>query len=229
MPTTGSRRPPPRSSLPRAVLWDLDGTLIDSRDQHWRSWRAALAAEGITVTEAQFATTFGQRNDAILTAWLGRAVAPELIARIGDDKERRFRKLVEREGAVLLPGATECVRRLGEAGWLQAIASSAPRLNVEVEHAALGLEGRFAALVSAEDVHAGKPDPAVFLVAAARLGVPAARCVVVEDAAPGIEAARRAGMRSIGVGPGVGSAADIVVASLTELAPGAFERLIESR
>lgn len=127
---------------------------------------------------------------------------------------------------MLLPGVVEWVRRLGEGGWLQAIASSAPRLNVEVEHAALGLEGRFTALVSAEDVHHGKPDPEVFLVAARRLRTPPARCVVVEDAAPGVEAARRAGMRSIGVGPGAGLAADVVVASLTELEPGAFERLV---
>jgi HAD superfamily hydrolase (TIGR01509 family) len=228
VPTTGSRRPatPPPPSPPRAVLWDLDGTLIDSRDQHWRAWRDTLAADGVTITEAQFARTFGQRNDAILTGWLGRVATPELIARIGDAKEQRFRELIEREGAVLLPGAAEWVRRLGDAGWLQAIASSAPRRNVEVEHAALSLEGRFAVLVSAEDVHAGKPDPAVFFVAAARLGVPAGRCVVIEDAAPGIEAARRAGMRSIGVGPGAGSAATITVASLTDLEPDAFERLL---
>ena len=231
MPTTDSRSvpapllPPP----PRAVLWDLDGTLVDSRDQHWRSWRDTLAADGIAVTETQFAATFGQRNDAILTAWLGRAATPALIARIGEDKERRFRQLVEREGVALLPGVREWVPQLDAAGWLQAIASSAPRLNVEVEHDALGLGGRFAALVSAEDVRVGKPDPEVFLVAAARLGVPAGRCVVVEDAAPGIEAARRAGTRSIGVGLGAGSAADVTVASLTDLAPGAFDRLVGPR
>jgi beta-phosphoglucomutase len=231
VPTTGSRRPapPPPSSPPRAVLWDLDGTLIDSRDQHWRAWRDALAVEGFPVTEAQFAKTFGRRNDAILTAWLGPVATPELIARIGDDKERRFRELVEREGAVPLPGVVEWVGRLGDAGWLQAIASSAPLLNVAVAHAALGLTGPFTALVSAEDVHRGKPDPEVFLVAARQLGVPVARCVVVEDAAPGIEAARRAEMRSIGVGPGVGAEADVTVASLTDLAPDAFERLVGTR
>ena len=210
----------------RAVLWDLDGTLVDSRGQHWRAWRSAMAAEGVTITEREFLASFGQRNDAILTGWLGARATPEFIARVGEEKERRFRELVGRDGVTLLPGVAHWVEVLDAAGWAQAIASSAPRLNVEVTYRALGIADRFGAVVSAEDVRHGKPDPEVFLVAAARLGVPPARCVVVEDAAAGIEAARRAGMRSIGAGPGVGTAADITVASLDRLSADAFDGLL---
>jgi len=212
----------------RAVLWDLDGTLVDTRDQHWRAWRDAMAAEGVTITEREFLSSFGQRNDAILTGWLGARATPEFIARVGDDKERRFRALVEREGATLLPGVAHWLEALAAAGWAQAIASSAPRLNVETTHRALGMADRFGAVVSAEDVRHGKPDPEVFLTAAARLGVLPVRCVVVEDAVAGIEAARRAGMRSIGAGPGVGDAADITVVSLDLLQAGTFDRLLAS-
>jgi len=210
----------------RAVLWDLDGTLVDSRDQHWRAWRSAMAAEGVTITEPQFLASFGQRNDAILTGWLGARATPDFIARVGEEKERRFRELVEREGATPLPGVAHWVQALAAAGWVQAIASSAPRLNVEVSYRALGMGDRFGAVVSAEDVRQGKPDPEVFLVAAARVGVPPGRCVVVEDAAAGIEAARRAGMQSIGVGDGVGHAAAITVSSLDRLPIDAFDGLI---
>ena len=210
----------------RAVLWDLDGTLVDSRDQHWRAWRAAMADEGFTLTEEQFARAFGRRNDAILTGWVGARATPEFIARVGDAKERRFRELIEREGATLLPGAADWVRRVGAAGWAQAIASSAPRLNVETSFRALHLGEWLQAVVSAEDVRHGKPDPDVFLVAAARLGVMPTRCVVVEDVPAGIEAARRAGMRSIGVGPGVGAAADVTAASLADLPPDTFDLLV---
>ncbi|MDP2482881.1 MAG: HAD family phosphatase [Candidatus Palauibacterales bacterium] len=210
----------------RAVLWDLDGTLVDSRDQHWRAWRSAMAAEGVTITEPQFLASFGQRNDAILTGWLGARATPDFIARVGEEKERRFRELVEREGATLLPGVAHWVQALAAAGWVQAIASSAPRLNVEVSYRALGMGDRFGAVVSAEDVRQGKPDPEVFLVAATRVGVPPGRCVVVEDAAAGIEAARRAGMQSIGVGDGVGHAAAITVSSLDRLPIDAFDGLI---
>ncbi len=213
---------------PRAVLWDLDGTLADSREYHWRSWQEALAAVGVTVTEARFEASFGQRNDAILSAWLGAEADPGLIVRVGEDKEARYRAMVEAEGIEPLPGAAEWVRALHEDGWRQAIASSAPRLNVEVMRRALGFGNGIEVVVGAEDVRRGKPDPEVFLRASGLLGVPPQRCVVVEDAAAGIEAARRAGMASIGVGSGGLAAADVWVRALTDLPPRAFRELVEA-
>ena len=90
----------------------------------------------------------------------------------------------------------------------------------------LGIDDLFDTFVGAEDVSVGKPDPQVFLAAAARLDVPPSRCVVVEDAAVGVEAARRAGIRCIGVSRSVALAADRAVASLTDLGPDAFDRLV---
>ena len=116
--------------------------------------------------------------------------------------------------------------RLRRAGWRQAIASSAPRLNIEAMLAAMGVQECFQAVVAAEEVHTGKPDPEVFLLAAARLGVAPPECIVVEDSAAGVEGARRAGMRSIGVRrSGEPLPADLFVASLADLAPDAFDRL----
>ena len=212
---------------PRAVLWDLDGTLVDSRAYHWRSWQDALAAEGVRVSEARFRATFGQRNDLILREWLGAGASPERIARIGAAKEADYRRLVAEGGLAPLPGAAAWLERLGAAGWRQAVASSAPRLNVAVVVRALALGRHFGALVAAEDVRHGKPAPEVFLAAAGRLGVKPRRCVVVEDAAAGVEAARRAGMRSVAVG-GL-RAGDVVTASLTDLPPDTFDRLVEER
>ena len=211
---------------PRAVLWDLDGTLADSKEYHWRAWKEAMGAEGLPLTEAQFLASFGQRNDAILGAWLGKGADPGQIRRIGDAKEAFYRELVREEGITPLPGAAEWVRSLHADGWRQAIASSAPRLNVEVMHEALGFAGLIEILVAAEDVSEGKPDPEVFLRAAHRLGVPPDRCVVVEDAEAGIEAARRGGMANVGVGGGAVGAANVVVATLADLPPDTFLRLI---
>ena len=212
--------------LPRAVLWDLDGTLADSSEYHWRSWQAVMDAEGVTITRDEFFATFGQRNEEILRGWLGPSADTARIQRVGDVKEVAYRSYVAAEGIAPLPGAAEWARSLHAAGWRQAIASSAPRLNVEVMHEALAFHGLIETLVSAEDVRAGKPDPEVFLVAASRLGVTPERCVVVEDAEAGIEAACRAGMRSVGVGTGNVAAADLVVASLADLPPEAFEELV---
>ncbi len=212
-----------------AVLWDLDGTLVDSEELHWRAWQETMTAEGVPITWEQFQATFGQRNDSFVPLWLGARATPELVARISDAKEACYRRLVRERGLTPAPGAAEWVRRLQREGWRQAIASSAPRENVEVMLDALGLRDCFQATVAAEDVERGKPDPQVFLLAASRLGVPPERCIVVEDAPAGIEAARRAGMRSIFLRhTGTRAPADLVVASLQELSADAFERLLEA-
>jgi HAD superfamily hydrolase (TIGR01509 family) len=135
-----------------------------------------------------------------------------------------YRELLRRGGIAPLPGAAEWVARLHAEGWLQAIASSAPRLNVEAILQMLKLP--FEVIIAAEDVRHGKPDPEVFLTAAARLGVEPAQCVVVEDAAAGVEAARRGGMRSIGVSRKTNLAADLFAASLADLPADAFTGLM---
>ena len=209
------------------VLWDLDGTLVDSEEYHWHAWRDTMASEGVPITRDQFLATFGLRNDAIVPHWLGKGASPARIQSVGDAKEALYRRLLREGGLKPLPGAAEWVRRLHLQGWPQAIASSAPRENIQVVLEVTGLANAFEALISAEDVRAGKPDPQVFLVAASRLDLSPPQCIVVEDAAAGVEAARRAGMRSIGVGRNDRVLdADLVVPSLTELPEGSFERLL---
>jgi len=216
--------------MPRAALWDLDGTLIDSEEFHWLAWRDTMAAEGVSISRGQFLATFGRRNDAIVGDLLGRETSAAEIERVGSTKEELYRQRIREAGIAPLPGAREWVERLHQAGWRQAIASSAPRRNVETIMEMLGFERYFAALVSAEDVSRGKPDPEVFLTAASRLGVPPESCVVLEDVAAGIEAARRAGMRSIGVSrAGAPLGADLDLASLADLPPDAFDRLFAPR
>jgi beta-phosphoglucomutase len=210
----------------RGVLWDLDGTLVDSGDHHWRAWRDTMRAEGVALTYEQFLASFGQKNDTILTAWMGAAATPAVIRRVGDAKESLYRQFAVTEGLVPLPGAADWVTRLHDDGWRQAIASSAPAENVRVMLDALNLDRYFDAFVSAEDVRAGKPDPQVFLAAAAKLQVPPSVCVVVEDAAAGIEAAKRAGMKCVGVSRSSALAADVFARSLADLPWETFDRLL---
>jgi len=216
-------------NVARAVLWDMDGTLINSEEYHWISWRDTMANEGIAITHEQFLASFGQRNDSIIPRWLGAASTPERIERIANAKEELYRHLVRENGISPLPGVASWVHRLHEQRWLQAVASSAPRSNIEVVLEALAAAHSFQAIVSAEDVRKGKPDPEVYLTAASRVGVSPERCIVVEDAIAGIEGAHRAGMRSIGVSHnGQDLGADLVVQSLDLLDPGAFETLLQA-
>ena len=216
-------------SAARAVLWDMDGTLIDSEEFHWISWRDTMAKEGIPITHEQFLSSFGQRNDSIIPRWLGAASTPQWVERISNAKEGLYRDLIRKHGMSPLPGVSNWVRRLHEEGWLQAIASAAPRPNIEVVVESLKAAHYFQVIVSAEDVQKGKPDPQVYLLAASRVGVSPDRSIVVEDAGAGVEAARSAGMRSIGVSRnGKHLAADVVVRSLDLLDTDAFQILLQS-
>jgi beta-phosphoglucomutase len=210
------------------VLWDLDGTIVDSAELHYLAWREALRALGHEHTREEFARGFGKRNDLVVRDLLGDALPADAVRRLIEDKETRYRRLVRERGLEPLPGVTEWLERLRGGGFRQALASSAPPANIEVTLEVLGVGRYLDAVVSAEEVGRGKPDPAIFLEAARRLGVPPARCVVVEDAPAGLEGARRAGMRSVGLLSDHHSKleADLVVPSLRDLPPGAIEDLV---
>lgn len=214
----------------KAVLWDMDGVLVDTGAWHYQTWAVALAPLGITLTPAQFRATFGMNNHGVLTTLLGAEPDPELEARIGDAKEAAFRASIRGQARPLL-GVMQWLQRLQAAGVRQAVASSAPPENIAVLVDELGLHPYFAALVSATGMP-GKPDPAVFLEAARRLGARPDECVVVEDAVAGVTAAKRAGMRCLAVtntNPAEAlAAADLVVDSLAELPQGAFHALIDN-
>jgi beta-phosphoglucomutase len=215
--------------MSRAVLWDVDGTLIDSSEYHWLSWHETLAAESFPLSREEFAAVFGWRNDEILRRYFGEDFPADQIARIGDAKEDLYRQIVRKRGVSLLPGCEKWLKKFKADGWLQAMASSAPRLNLMAITEVLNLSEYFDAVVSAEDVARGKPDPQVFLAAAAKLKVEPRNCVVIEDAPVGTEAARRAGMHCVGIltlHPKL--QADIVVRTLEELPDDAFRELLKS-
>jgi beta-phosphoglucomutase len=215
------------SHLPRAILWDVDGTLVDSAEYHWLTWREALARERFQLTRAQFDASFGQRNDTILRGYFGADLPDAEVARIGGLKEELYRELVRTRGIEPLPGVTRWLARLKADGWRQCVASSAPRANLDAITAALRLGDYFDGMVSAEEVKHGKPAPDIFLAAAAKFACEPVRAVVVEDAPAGLEGARRAGCRTVGVlTTHAALNADTVVASLAELRADAFDQLV---
>lgn len=210
--------------FPVAVLFDLDGVIVDSRDQHMAAWETWAREHAPHAPEGYFLRSFGLRNDTIISALFEGATAAD-IDRLSDAKESLFRAAV-RGALAPLPGVVGLVDWLEEQEIPRAIVTSTPRKNLDLVLEELGLAGRFGALVAAEDASRGKPDPEGFLIAAQRLDLAAERCVVIEDAPAGIEAAKAAGMRAIGVTttrPAADlAAADLVVDSLEDARVRAF-------
>ncbi|SRR6266700_106174 len=203
----------------KAVIWDLDGVILDSAEAHLKSWYRLAEDLNIPYNDEQFWATFGWRNDAIIPILVG-PTSPERIKELADRKEEYFREFV-RETAAPLPGAIELLSALHAAGYPQALATSTPIANIELISEVLGLKRYLSVFVSGESVPRSKPAPDTFLKAAEELGVDPSRCLVIEDAVAGIEAARAGGMYCIAVAgnrdpPGL-RAADLMVKDLTEV------------
>jgi beta-phosphoglucomutase len=153
-----------------------------------------LPRAGPRLLGADFAATFGRRNPEIFAALFGDRLGAVEAAAWGDRKEGLYRAAARR-GVELLPGVRALLEDLHRTGFRHAIGPSAPRANLELILRLTGIERFFAAVIGMEGTQRGKPDPQVFQVAAERLGVPAAHCVVLEDAVAGVQAARAAGKR----------------------------------
>ena len=211
------------------VLFDWDGVVIDSSSQHERSWELLASERGLILPEGHFKAGFGKKNEVIIPA-LGWGDDPAIVRELADRKEELYRKLVAAEGVIVLPGARELLVALQEAGIPRAVGSSTPRGNLDALFAATGLDALFDQVVCGSDVLHGKPDPEVFLKGAALLGLPPHRCLVIEDAFAGIEAARRGGMKVVGVATtnplsSLGEC-DLAVETLLEVSPSKLESLL---
>jgi beta-phosphoglucomutase len=204
----------------KGIIWDLDGVVVDSAPFHFEAWREFAAAKGKTFTHEDFRRTFGMRNEDILPYIFGEGLEPRFFKPWSEEKEKRFRQLIQ--GKVKpFPGVLTLVRNLDVAGYKQAIASSTPLKNIHLILNVLTILGFFDAIISGEEVTRGKPDPEAFLKAAKGMSLAPHGCLVIEDAAAGIEAAKRAGMKSVGVTNTLPrerlASADRVVRSLEEV------------
>ena len=205
------------------AIFDWDGVIIDSSSHHEESWERLAREIGKPLPADHFTKGFGRKNEFIIPELLGWTRDAEEIRGISLRKEALYREVVAERGLSALPGVRTWLERLRAAGVPCAIGSSTHRANIDLSLGLIGLAEFFSGIVTAEDVSLGKPDPEVFLTAAARITRPPERCVVFEDAHVGIAAARAGGMRVVGVATthpaGELTAADIAVSRLDELQP----------
>lgn len=203
------------------AIFDWDGVIIDSSSHHEESWERLAKETGFTLPEGHFKKGFGMKNEVIIRDLLNWSDRPEEILKLSLRKEELYREILLDWGVDPLPGVTGWLAKLRQRGIRCAIGSSTHRLNIETSLRMLGIGDFFSAIVTAEDVAHGKPDPEVFLTAAKRIGHSPSDCVVFEDALVGIEAAHRGGMKVVAVATTnrieALRAADLAVLSLDEL------------
>lgn len=201
---------------------------MDTGELHYLAWMQTLSTFDIPFSYELFQKTFGMNNAGVLTCLLGETPSQEFLTQVSEAKEQLFREKI-RGQAALLPGVATWLEQLQQVGYTQAIASSAPPANIDALVDELNIRSNFEVIVSGFDLP-GKPAPDTFLKSARLLKTSSDRCIVVEDATAGVEAARRAGMKCVAVTTTNPASllqdADVVVENMTLLDPDIFDRLL---
>ena len=181
----------------RAVIFDMDGVIIDSHPAHREAWRTFLQTVGKPVSDAELDFILdGRKRGEILRHYLGE-LSEEEVQQYGDRKDEFFR---ERSFQIkLIPGVTELLAQLRKAGVATAVATSASGSRARHVLDQLQLAEGFDVVVTGNDVARGKPDPSIYALTCQRLNVAPGRSVAIEDAVSGIQAARAAGLTCVGV------------------------------
>lgn len=181
----------------KGIIFDLDGVILDSHPAHKKAWRALLRSLGRNVSEQQLEFVLeGHKREQILRHFLGE-LSEEEVRRYGALKDKYFADVAHEVGPVA--GVLDFVGEAEAAGLALAVGTSAGRRRTEEMLERLGLRSRLGAIITGDEVRAGKPDPAVFQTAAQALGIAAGHTLVCEDAVAGVQAAKRAGMKCLAI------------------------------
>jgi beta-phosphoglucomutase family hydrolase len=179
------------------LILDLDGVIIDSMPVHEKAWREYLRRNGI-VSEELIRRMHGRKNEEILRDFMGENTSPKEIFDHGAKKEQLYREMMEGQlENYLVPGVRALLDRAE--GVPIAVASNAERANVDFVLDGLGVRAHITVALDSSRVKLPKPSPEIYLRAAHELGLPPQDCIVFEDSEVGVTAARRAGMRVVGI------------------------------
>ncbi len=187
------------SSLPAAIIFDLDGVLVDSSPFHFRKWVDFLTDHGIPFDERELPNiVLGPANDVIFRRFLGDHLTTGLISQLSEELDANFRREIG-PNPPALPGVRRFIEECHAQGVVMAVASAAIASNVKFLIDALGFRPYFQEVLAVNSTTNPKPHPDIYLKVAEKLGVQPATCAVFEDSYVGIEAAKRAGMKCIGI------------------------------
>lgn len=179
----------------QAFIFDMDGTLIDSTQMDYDAWQRAMREHDAEFPYEDYIAKLGAKSSEIARQYLD--ISDEELDQLISRREEYFKQLVDEKGLSLLPGAEQFLQQIRNTHLKTALATGANQRKLDFILDKLPLRQYFDAFVTADDVSQGKPDPEVFVQAATKLGVDPADCVVMEDAANGLQAAKNSGMRCI--------------------------------
>jgi HAD superfamily hydrolase (TIGR01509 family) len=182
----------------QAILFDLDGLMVDSEPHSIASWQAVLSARGASFDQDLIDRTFGLRVDETAQLLKETYHLPDTIAELG--REKFEYQIAHLDGNVtLMPGLIELLDTIDRLSLPKAVASSSQRRYVDAVLQSLGLADRFSVIIGGDEVPHGKPAPDIFLAAARALRIDPAGCLVLEDAPAGLQAAKAGGMQCLAV------------------------------
>lgn len=216
----------------KAVIFDLDGVLVDTGRFHKQSWFDLAEKHGFEMSDGFFLETFGMQNDEIMPKLADKRLSEGEMREMSEWKEARYRELIQGQ-LELMEGVKELLLNLRDAGFEMAIGTSTPKVNLDFLLENIQIAGYFGAFVTGEEVENGKPAPDTFVRAAEKLNVPAVSCVVIEDAVPGVRAGKSSGMKVLAVTTTTdkeklqAAGADLVVDKLSDVCEKTFMKLLE--
>lgn len=181
-----------------AVIFDMDGVLVDNDVYHFSAWGELCKNYGLRVEPEEVRSWFGNTNEMILKNLFGPELDPAAIRKMSDEKEELYRQLYAPDTR-LTDGLASFLHELGNFGFKLAIATSAPEENVSFVLGHTGLENVFQTIIHSSHIKVGKPSPEIYLKTSEIMGSKPSECLVFEDSFHGIESARKAGMKVIGV------------------------------
>ncbi|HSW97355.1 MAG TPA: HAD family phosphatase [Candidatus Saccharimonadales bacterium] len=183
----------------KGILFDMDGTMVDNTAYHKKAWEEFYKVHHMQFPDKDFRMKFsGKNNKQIFQMIFGENISDEDINKFADEKELMYRKLYA-SNIKPIKGLFEFIEKLKKKDIKIAVATTAIKENRDFILKELGLNNAFDAIIGYEDIIKGKPNPEIFLKAAAALHIKPESCIVFEDAPSGIEAAKRAGMKTVGV------------------------------
>ena len=177
-----------------AVIFDLDGVIVDNMKYHKLAWKKFLEKYAASININTFSRHFGKRNEVLLDMVFNHRLSPEEVKSYGGEKESLYRELYA-EDIETIPGLLEFLKLLKKKKIKTAVASAAPPVNVDFVLDKTGIREFFNVVLNAEDVKRGKPDPEIYLKTAQMLACSPRSCLVFEDSIPGLQAAKNAGMK----------------------------------